>query len=160
MRQPDGESRCTDSPRTVSPAVGARPCSSATGRSASAPSSRASRRSPMRSPRCVLTPEARTPRTRCHSAATSSRAGRYVHGDHAALLRVLLNLLDNAVRHAHSTVELTVCGDPDGVTFAVRDDGDGIADADLPHLFDPLFRGDRARSGTTGGAGLGLAIVD
>jgi signal transduction histidine kinase len=83
-----------------------------------------------------------------------------VHGDHAALLRVLLNLLDNAVRHAHSTVELTVCGDPDGVTFAVRDDGDGIADADLPHLFDPLFRGDRARSGATGGAGLGLAIVD
>jgi signal transduction histidine kinase len=41
----------------------------------------------------------------------------------------------------------------------VEDDGSGIAEADLPQLFDPLFRADRTRNSATGGAGLGLAIV-
>jgi signal transduction histidine kinase len=80
-------------------------------------------------------------------------------GDHAALLRVLVNLLDNAVRHAYSEVELRVRGEGDDVLFEVLDDGPGIAPADLPHLFQPLFRADRTRNSTTGGAGLGLAIV-
>jgi signal transduction histidine kinase len=91
---------------------------------------------------------------------TAPAGPTYVEANHAALLRVLLNLLDNAVRHAHRTVELTVGGDTAGVTFVVTDDGAGIADTDLPHLFEPLFRGDRARGDTSGGAGLGLAIVD
>jgi two-component system sensor histidine kinase BaeS len=45
------------------------------------------------------------------------------------------------------------------VRFDVTDDGPGIDPADLPHLFEPLFRADRTRNSTTGGAGLGLAIV-
>jgi signal transduction histidine kinase len=76
-------------------------------------------------------------------------------GDRAALLRVLVNLLDNAVRHARSRVELRVL--PDG--FEVLDDGPGIAREDLPQVFEPLFRADRTRNSATGGAGLGLAIV-
>jgi signal transduction histidine kinase len=80
-------------------------------------------------------------------------------GDHAALLRVLVNLLDNAVRHARSEVELRVRAEGDEVRFEVLDDGPGIAPGDLPQLFDPLFRADRTRNSATGGAGLGLAIV-
>jgi signal transduction histidine kinase len=80
-------------------------------------------------------------------------------GDHAALLRVLVNLLDNAVRHAHSAVELHVRAEGDEVLFEVLDDGPGIAPDDLPQLFEPLFRADRTRNSATGGAGLGLAIV-
>ena len=80
-------------------------------------------------------------------------------GDHAALLRVLVNLLDNAVRHARSEVELRVRAQGDEVLFEVLDDGPGIAPDDLPQLFEPLFRGDRTRNSATGGAGLGLAIV-
>ena len=80
-------------------------------------------------------------------------------GDHGALLRVLVNLLDNAVRHAHSEVELHVRGEGDEVLFEVLDDGLGIAPDDLPQLFEPLFRADRTRNSATGGAGLGLAIV-
>jgi signal transduction histidine kinase len=80
-------------------------------------------------------------------------------GDHAALLRVLVNLLDNAVRHADSAVELRVGAEGDAVRFEVLDDGPGIARDDLPQLFDPLFRADRTRNSATGGAGLGLAIV-
>jgi signal transduction histidine kinase len=80
-------------------------------------------------------------------------------GDHAALLRVLVNLLDNAVRHARSEVELRVRADGEEVLFEVLDDGPGIAPDDLPQLFEPLFRADRTRNSATGGAGLGLAIV-
>jgi signal transduction histidine kinase len=80
-------------------------------------------------------------------------------GDHGALLRVLVNLLDNAVRHADAEVELRVTADGDDVLFEVLDDGPGIAEHDLPQLFEPLFRADRTRNSATGGAGLGLAIV-
>jgi signal transduction histidine kinase len=80
-------------------------------------------------------------------------------GDHSALLRVLVNLLDNAVRHARSEVELRVRAEGDQVLFEVVDDGPGIAPDDLPQLFEPLFRADRTRNSATGGAGLGLAIV-
>jgi signal transduction histidine kinase len=76
-----------------------------------------------------------------------------VAGDAVALQRVLTNLLENAVRHARSSVEVRV----DGARVAVADDGPGFAPEDLPHVFDPLFRGDKARA--RGGAGLGLAIA-
>jgi signal transduction histidine kinase len=76
-----------------------------------------------------------------------------LRGDPVALQRVLTNLLDNALRHARTRVELRV----DGRRVEVADDGPGFATEDLPHVFDPLFRGDAAR--TTGGAGLGLAIA-
>jgi signal transduction histidine kinase len=82
-----------------------------------------------------------------------------IDGDHAALLRVLVNLLDNAARHARSHVELRVVADEAEVRFEVLDDGPGIDPGDLPQLFDPLFRADRTRNSATGGAGLGLAIV-
>ena len=70
-------------------------------------------------------------------------------GDPVALERVLTNLLDNAVRHARTRVELRVSGR----SVHVADDGPGFAPGDLPHVFEPLFRGDRARAATTGGAG-------
>jgi signal transduction histidine kinase len=82
-----------------------------------------------------------------------------LEGDHVALVRVLVNLLDNAARHAHSQVEVRVRAEGEEVLFEVLDDGPGIAPDDLPQLFEPLFRADRARNSTTGGAGLGLAIV-
>jgi signal transduction histidine kinase len=82
-----------------------------------------------------------------------------LNGDHAALLRVLVNLLDNAVRHARSEVELRVRAQGDDVVFEVLDDGPGIAPDDLSQVFEPLFRADRTRNSATGGAGLGLAIV-
>jgi len=80
-------------------------------------------------------------------------------GDPVALLRVLINLLDNAVRDAQSSVELVVRAEDDEVVFAVLDDVLGLAQEDLAHLFEPPFRADRARNSATGGAGLGLAIV-
>ncbi len=76
-----------------------------------------------------------------------------VQGDPVALQRVLTNLLDNALRHARTRVRVEVSP---GVVV-VTDDGPGFAPEDLPHVFEPLYRGDKARGG--GGAGLGLAIA-
>lgn len=76
-----------------------------------------------------------------------------LEGDPVALQRVLTNLLDNALRHARTRVELRVTGP----RVEVIDDGPGFAAEDLPHVFEPLYRGDKARG--TGGAGLGLAIA-
>jgi two-component system sensor histidine kinase MprB len=78
-----------------------------------------------------------------------------VRGNPERLTRAVNNLLDNAALHAGhgGLVELTV--DQTGVT--VRDHGDGIAEADLPHLFDRFYRG--ANSRARQGSGLGLSIV-
>jgi signal transduction histidine kinase len=80
-----------------------------------------------------------------------------VRGDSEALLRVLTNLLDNAVRHTGTHVAVTTARENGTVTVAVVDDGPGFVADDLPHVFEPLFRGDRARGGSH--AGLGLAIA-
>ena len=79
-----------------------------------------------------------------------------VRGDPEALLRVLTNLLDNAVRHG-THVAVSAARVNGTVTVDVVDDGPGFAAEDLPHVFEPLFRGDRARGGSH--AGLGLAIA-
>lgn len=78
-----------------------------------------------------------------------------VHGAPAQLERAVGNLLDNAAKWSPpgGTIEVTV---RDG-EVTVRDHGPGIADADLPHVFDRFYRGAAARR--TPGSGLGLAIV-
>jgi signal transduction histidine kinase len=85
-----------------------------------------------------------------------------VSGDWDALDRLLVNLIDNAVRYAKSGVTVTVGRDEARAVLAVADDGPGIPDADLERAFDRFARLDDARSrdgDEGGGAGLGLAIV-
>lgn len=75
------------------------------------------------------------------------------------LVRVLHNLLQNAVRHtpAEGAVRVDAHRVPAGLELAVEDTGEGIAPEDLERVFDPFWRADPARSG--GGAGLGLALA-
>jgi signal transduction histidine kinase len=82
-----------------------------------------------------------------------------VRGDADALLRVLTNLLDNAIRHGQAHVAVDAQRVNGTVRVEVADDGPGFAPDDLPHVFEPLFRSDRARGAATGGTGLGLAIA-
>ncbi|MEV4895179.1 ATP-binding protein [Nonomuraea sp. NPDC055795] len=79
-----------------------------------------------------------------------------VTGDALDLTRVLTNLLDNAVRHAASKVEVALTAD--GV-LTVTDDGPGIPPEDRERVFDRFTRLDSGRGRDEGGAGLGLAIV-
>lgn len=84
-----------------------------------------------------------------------------LEGDAHLLTRAVENLLDNALRHSSPGGCVTVQWEraAGGWRFAVGDSGPGIAPADLPHIFDPLYRGDASRNRGTGGAGLGLAVA-
>ncbi len=82
-----------------------------------------------------------------------------VPGSKIQLGRVLNNLLDNAQRHATSTISVRVADLGDHAVLEVCDDGAGVASADRDRIFRRFVRLDDARSRDEGGAGLGLAIV-
>ncbi len=85
-----------------------------------------------------------------------------VLGDLGGLDRMLVNLVDNAVRYARGRVIVTVRADGPWVLLSVSDDGPGIPEEDAERVFDRFTRLDDARSrdpATGDGSGLGLAIV-
>ena len=85
-----------------------------------------------------------------------------IHGNPDELHRMVVNLLDNAVRHTPdgSTIELRLKVDGDKATIEVADDGPGIPDGMREHVFDRFVRGSGpADTAIGGGTGLGLAIV-
>jgi signal transduction histidine kinase len=84
-----------------------------------------------------------------------------VHGSRTQLRRAIANLLDNAGRHARSSIRLAVHQRDGRVRVLVDDDGPGIPEADRMRVFERFTRLDehRARSTPSGGAGLGLSLV-
>jgi signal transduction histidine kinase len=87
-----------------------------------------------------------------------------LQGDPGRLRQVLASLLDNAVKFTHrGTVEVQVdlcvmSNGQEGIYFGVRDTGIGIAETDLPRLFQPFVQLDSSVTRRYGGAGLGLAL--
>jgi signal transduction histidine kinase len=82
-----------------------------------------------------------------------------VHGDAAALARMVRNVIDNAVRYADARVVVTLRV-ADGVAeLSVEDDGPGVPADARERIFERFTRLDDARTQSVGGAGLGLAIV-
>lgn len=81
------------------------------------------------------------------------------YGDLGMTERVLDNLIRNALDYSPQggTIALALTASEDQLRVTVADDGPGIAENDLPHVFDPLYRGDQQDS--PGHAGLGLAIA-
>jgi len=90
-----------------------------------------------------------------------------LRGQAQALHTLVRNLVDNAINYTPSTPErpglitVRVLADPFGhvLLLQVEDDGPGIAEADLPRIFERFYRVDKARSRELGGTGLGLSIV-
>jgi|SRR6185437_9933967 len=83
------------------------------------------------------------------------------NGDEELLKRMILNLLDNAVKYTpeDGKISVVLARQNGNARITVRDTGIGISQADQTHVFDRFFRVDKARSRMLGGAGLGLSIV-
>ena len=81
-----------------------------------------------------------------------------VYADRSAILQVLENILDNAIRYSNGTRNLAISASASAtnVTLRIADKGRGIDPKDAPHVFEKFYRGHEAASG---GSGLGLAIA-
>jgi len=88
----------------------------------------------------------------------SSLVGFDILGDRVALRRVLFNLVENALRYG-KLAHITLKAEKASVTLRVDDNGPGIPAAKCEELMQPFSRLEESRSRQTGGAGLGLAIV-
>ena len=73
--------------------------------------------------------------------------------DDTRLRRAVTNILSNGVRYARSQLRLTCRADKRHVTIRIQDDGDGIAEEDIPHIFDRFYMGKSGKSG------IGLALT-
>lgn len=84
-----------------------------------------------------------------------------VMADPQRIAQVIGNLVANALRYIPlgSHIKLTIEHHEEGVALSISDNGPGVPDADLPHLFDRFWRAEKSRTRASGGTGLGLAIT-
>ena len=108
-----------------------------------------------------------------HTAEQSSReagvavkteldsAEMMLRGSRDQIIQMLLNLVDNAIRYtpAGSEVVIRAFSEKGKAVLLVQDNGPGIEEKNLPHLFERFYRVDQARTPNRGGTGLGLSIV-
>lgn len=83
----------------------------------------------------------------------------FMTGDREAIKQLLIILLDNSLKYSEKPIRIESEEDTDLVTFRVIDEGAGIEERHMKHLFDRFYRADETRSRQTGGAGLGLSIA-
>lgn len=87
-------------------------------------------------------------------------AGITLHGNRPLLASVFQNLIDNALAYSNgSRIAISARTYGKEIRIEVADDGVGVAEEHLPHLFERFYRVDKGRSRAAGGTGLGLAIV-
>ena len=81
-------------------------------------------------------------------------------GDAEWLRQALVNILDNSIKYGNpgGTIRVSAAAD-EAIRVEISDDGPGIPEADLPHVFERFYRVDKSRTRKSGGTGLGLAIV-
>jgi signal transduction histidine kinase len=93
--------------------------------------------------------------------APEEEEGLAVEGDWHRLDQVLGNLVNNALRFTPDGGQITLdaAREGDSIRVVIQDSGEGIAEEDLPFVFDRFWKGDKSRSRASGGSGLGLAIA-
>jgi two-component system sensor histidine kinase BaeS len=89
------------------------------------------------------------------------RVNGNLKADSDLLSQAMYNLIDNALKFTPGggTVGVRVTAEGENVRIAVTNTGEGIAPEDLPYVFERFYRGDKSRSRSSGGAGIGLSIV-
>ncbi|AET67918.1 signal transduction histidine kinase [Desulfosporosinus orientis DSM 765] len=85
----------------------------------------------------------------------------YVRADSSALKQVLINIISNAIKYSPAKGQIIVNAEQDSnhVRLAVCDNGIGIAEEDLPYIFEKFYRSDRVRNSEDKSTGLGLSIA-
>src|SRR5690348_13592441 len=85
----------------------------------------------------------------------------WVRGDATRLEQIVANLLENSSKYSGEggRIVLALSKEGDQAVLSVRDDGDGISSDDLPHVFEPYFRGSNSAKAACGGLGLGLTLT-
>ncbi len=85
----------------------------------------------------------------------------YIIADRDKISRVIMNLFSNAIKYTENGGKINVIVEEDKSTlkFSIIDNGVGIDNKDLPHIFEHLYRTDSSRTRTTGGSGIGLSVV-
>jgi len=89
-------------------------------------------------------------------------ASLIVMADPEKLKRVIVNVIDNAVKNMDKEkpkIQIRVLGNEDEVKIAIQDNGKGIPERAIPYIFESFYRADAARNVAYGGSGLGLAIA-
>ena len=86
---------------------------------------------------------------------------RMQSGDHAMIKQSIRIFVQNAAKYSDkgNNIKLTVVNMNGRVSYLVQDEGIGIADEELSHIFERFYRSDKARNSSTGGSGLGLSIA-
>ncbi len=84
-----------------------------------------------------------------------------VTADRDRISQVLINLMSNAVKYTPDGGEIRIIlsDTEDSAVFNIMDNGTGIPEEELPHIFERFYRADKSRNRNTGGSGIGLAIV-
>lgn len=85
----------------------------------------------------------------------------FVYGDKDKITQVLNNLLSNAIAYSKDTssIHISIEEEVDKIVIRMKDNGVGISNEDLPHIFERFYRVDKSRSRNTGGLGIGLSIT-
>ncbi|MDP4171709.1 MAG: HAMP domain-containing sensor histidine kinase, partial [Bacillota bacterium] len=86
----------------------------------------------------------------------------WFEADKDRFIQILSNILNNALKYTPEgkSVTLSLLTDNDDyVGFMVKDEGEGMDEEDIPHIFERFYRGDKSRDRKTGGIGIGLSIV-
>ncbi|WP_264738015.1 sensor histidine kinase [Cytobacillus firmus] len=85
----------------------------------------------------------------------------WFRADQDRVIQILTNILNNALQYTspNKKVVISVLEENDNIGFVITDEGVGIDEKDLPHLFERFYRGDKSRTRKTGGIGIGLSIV-
>ncbi|MCI8388020.1 MAG: cell wall metabolism sensor histidine kinase WalK [Clostridiales bacterium] len=91
----------------------------------------------------------------------------FITADKERIEQVLINVISNSIKYTPEGGKIELLAgvygkndvNPDGVEIFVKDNGIGIPEEDLPHLFERFYRVEKSRTSETGGTGLGLAIA-